>query len=168
MIIARTFDSSLVCGGKLTASRKPKRFYSHLKFGRENYPPNQNCKWLIYARGRKRKIQLTFKKFKLEEKPCNFDYIKVYDGNKAIEDKQISTECGQNLQQRVYTSTGPYLVVVFRSDTSVSDMGFEAEYFKIRARSKRHHIRLFDPFNDAVTSSRTRDFYFWNGLLGAG
>ncbi len=148
------------CGGTLVAVRKARKFFSHLNFGSKDYPENQNCKWLIYARGRKKKVSLRFTQFKLEEKPCNFDYVKVYDGDKATEDNLLNTECGR-VSQRQYKSTGSYLTVVFRSDTSVADRGFEAQFKKkIPGRSKRHHIRLFDPFNDAATSSRTRDFYF--------
>eukprot|EP00794_Sanderia_malayensis_P007308 gene7308-8125_t len=155
---------SSTCGGKIAATRTPKKFYSHLKFGKENYPPNQNCKWLLYAKnkqGKKRKLQLRFTNFKLEGEAssCNYDYIKVYDNDRVNENKLLSTDCG-HMKQRVYESTGAYLLVVFKSDKSIGDIGFEAEVSKPRMRRKRHHIRLYDPFNDAATSSRTRDFYF--------
>ena len=102
---------------------------------------------------------MRFKKFQLEDKPCNYDFIKIYDGYRAVRRNLLGTECGHSVQTRVYQSTGRELLVNFKSDTSVSAAGFEAVFVRIGRRSKRHHIRLYDPFKDWAFPSRTRDLY---------
>jgi len=147
------------CGGTFLATRKTQTFFSHIKYGSQSYPPYQNCFWLIRARGRKRRVELRFKKFHLEDSPCNYDFVKIYDGYRAVRRNLLGTECGHSVQKRVYQSTGRELLVNFKSDTSVSAAGFEAVFVRIGRRSKRHHIRLYDPFKDWAFPSRTRDLY---------
>ena len=152
--------SIVVCGGNVFATRKVQTIFSHIKYGSQNYPENQNCIWKITARGRKKKVELRFKKFHLEDKPCNYDFVKVYDGAEAIETNLLSTECGHAMKKSVYRSSGRTLIVHFKSDDSVSATGFEAEFVKARRIHKRHHIRLFDPFKDGYYKSKSRDLYF--------
>ena len=123
------------------------------------YPPSQNCFWIIRTRGRKRRVELRFKKFQVEDKPCNYDFVKIYDGDKPLEQNLLGKECGRSLQKPVYHSTGKSLFITFKSDTSVNGNGFEAVYLKNRRRSKRNHIRLHDPYKDWSFPSRTRDLY---------
>eukprot|EP00795_Rhopilema_esculentum_P000627 gene627-10322_t len=148
------------CGGTFRATRKVQSFFSHIKYGSQNYPPQQDCIWRISARGRRRKVELRLKKFQLEDSPCNFDFVKIYDGKDLDEQNLLGTECGHKLHKSEYRSSGRVLTVHFKSDTSVSGSGFEAEYVKPRRLTKRHHIRLYDPFKDAMYLSRSRDLYF--------
>lgn len=152
---------SLACGGTFFATRKTQTFLSHIKYGSQKYPPLQNCIWRIRARGRKRRVELRFKKFQLEDKPCNYDFVKVYDGHLPVKRNLLGVECGHSVQTPVYQSTGRTLLVQFKSDTSVSGDGFEAVFVKLRHRLKRNHIRLYDPFKDWAFPSRTRDLYIW-------
>ena len=150
---------SLACGGTFLATRKTQTFFSHIKYGSQKYPPYQNCIWRIRARGRRRRVELRFKKFQLEDKPCSYDFVKIYDGDRNTRPNLLGTECGHSVQRPVYLSTGRELLVHFKSDTSVNAAGFEAIFVRQGRRSKRHHIRLYDPFKDWVFPSRTRDLY---------
>lgn len=134
-------------------------FFSHIKYGSQSYPPYQNCFWRIRARGKRRKVELRFKKLKLEDSPCNYDFVKVYDGLLPLSRHLLGTECGHKVQTPVYQSTGRSLLVHFKSDTSVNKGGFEVMYVKLRRRSKRNHIRLYTSFKDWAFPSRTRDLF---------
>ena len=69
-----------VCGGHLQASSGVKHFYSHAKYGDNNYENKEDCDWVIEAPPGKN-VHLTFLTFELEdEHECGYDSIEVYQG----------------------------------------------------------------------------------------
>lgn len=50
------------CGGHLTATTRVKHFYSHARFGDNNYDNNADCDWTIEAEPG-HNVQLTFLTF---------------------------------------------------------------------------------------------------------
>lgn len=70
----------LVCGGHLQATSRVKHFYSHSKYGDDNYDNRADCDWSIEAE-RGKNVQLTFLTFEIEsEDQCGYDYVDVYNG----------------------------------------------------------------------------------------
>ncbi|KAK5905067.1 hypothetical protein CesoFtcFv8_006572 [Champsocephalus esox] len=107
------------CGGHLTGE---KGTFSSPNF--PNYYPTQtSCQWSIAVPAGKA-VKLTFKKFLLSEpgqekgKDCRKDYVEV-DGKKL---------CGEQPEATTETSTTNIMNVVFFSDHSYVDRGFEATY----------------------------------------
>lgn len=79
-------------------------------------------------------VELSFKSFELEHmENCHYaDYLKIYDGivvdengNDAV--KPIGTYCGSN-KPPTMLSTSHAFTIVFRSDETITDEGFEANY----------------------------------------
>ncbi|KAK1899919.1 Suppressor of tumorigenicity 14 protein like [Dissostichus eleginoides] len=107
------------CGGHLTGE---KGTFSSPNF--PNYYPTQtSCQWSITVPAGKA-VKLTLKKFFLSEpgqeksKDCRKDYVEV-NGKKL---------CGEQPEATTETSTTNIMSVVFFSDNSYVDRGFEATY----------------------------------------
>ncbi|KAJ4935409.1 hypothetical protein JOQ06_016944 [Pogonophryne albipinna] len=107
------------CGGHLPGE---KGTFSSPNF--PNYYPTQtSCQWSITVPAGKA-VKLTFKKFLLSEpgqeksKDCRKDYVEV-NGKKL---------CGEQPEATTETSTTNIMNVVFFSDNSYVDRGFEATY----------------------------------------
>ncbi|KAF3847415.1 hypothetical protein F7725_020443 [Dissostichus mawsoni] len=107
------------CGGHLTGE---KGTFSSPNF--PNYYPTQtSCQWSITVPAGKA-VKLTLKKFFLSEpgqeksKDCHKDYVEV-NGKKL---------CGEQPEAMTETSTTNIMSVVFFSDNSYVDRGFEATY----------------------------------------
>ncbi|XP_044176247.1 cubilin-like isoform X7 [Acropora millepora] len=95
-----------------------------------DYPNNMMCTWRITAPSGSR-LQLTFNYFRLESSPCpTRDYLEVRDGSSSTSTKK-GTYCGSNVPS--ITSSGRYLWIRFRSDSSVSYKGFDARYTIFKA-----------------------------------
>ena len=45
------------------------RFYSHAKYGDQNYDNQQSCDWLIYSPNPTMRVTLILETFELEEEP---------------------------------------------------------------------------------------------------
>lgn len=70
----------LVCGGHLIAGDKVRYFYSHAKFGIEEYDHNMDCDWNIEAPIGKN-VHLQFMSFDLEDEiECPYDSVEVFSG----------------------------------------------------------------------------------------
>lgn len=73
----KTIASVSACGGHLSATTKVKHFYSHARFGDNNYDNNADCDWTIEAE-LGRHVQLTFLtfdvriKYSIHKFPSNF------------------------------------------------------------------------------------------------
>ncbi|XP_044176025.1 tolloid-like protein 1 [Acropora millepora] len=90
-----------------------------------NYPNNMMCTWKITAPSGSR-LMLTFNYFRLENGTCSTrDYLEVRDGSSSTSTRK-GTYCGSYAPS--ITSSGRYLWIRFRSDSSVSYKGFEARY----------------------------------------
>ena len=68
------------CGGHLIATETEKYFYSHAKFGNQDYDHYMDCDWNIEAPVGKN-IRLQFMSFDLEDQvECSCDYVEVFAG----------------------------------------------------------------------------------------
>ena len=98
-----------------------------------NYPNNMICTWRITAPSGSR-LRLTFNYFTLESGTCSTkDYLEVRDGLSSTSTRK-GTYCGSNAPSM--TSSGRYLWIRFRSDSSVSYKGLEARYTILPPTSK--------------------------------
>ncbi|XP_030008970.1 ST14 transmembrane serine protease matriptase a isoform X1 [Sphaeramia orbicularis] len=118
--------SELSCGAQLTSEKG--RFTSP-RFP-NFYPPRTLCRWSIQvAQGKS--VKVTFNKFYVAEpgeensKTCRKDYVE-------INEKKF---CGEHPDKTVMvTSNNNQMTVVFYSDASLVDTGFEAEYETIDSK----------------------------------
>ncbi|XP_074549445.1 cubilin [Halichoeres trimaculatus] len=92
------------------------------------YPPNQNCSWIIRAQEPFNHVTLSFTDFELEmvNSDCTHDAVNILDGDN-YQAPSIGTFCGSEVPHPV-TSFSNSLVVNFVSDSSVSKKGFRATY----------------------------------------
>ncbi|XP_076027535.1 cubilin [Genypterus blacodes] len=93
-----------------------------------NYPPNQNCSWIISAQEPFNHVTLSFTEFNLERinSNCSHDAVQILDGDN-YQAPPIGRYCGSEVPHPV-TSFSNALVVNFLSDYSVSKKGFRATY----------------------------------------
>uniref|UniRef100_A0A671XF34 Cubilin n=1 Tax=Sparus aurata TaxID=8175 RepID=A0A671XF34_SPAAU len=90
------------------------------------YPPSQNCSWIIRAQEPFNHVTLSFTDFELEmTSNCSRDAVEILDGDN-YQAPSIGRYCG-SLPHPV-TSFSNSLVVNFVSDQSVSRKGFRATY----------------------------------------
>uniref|UniRef100_A0A665V841 Cubilin n=1 Tax=Echeneis naucrates TaxID=173247 RepID=A0A665V841_ECHNA len=93
-----------------------------------NYPDNSYCIWTIQALGGNT-INYTFTAFQLEaSSSCLFDYLKLYNGPDT-QAPMIGTFCG-NGPPPANSTTGSSLTIVFRSDSSVPQPGFQMMWYQ--------------------------------------
>ena len=88
----------------------------------EMYPNSQNCIWILRAPLGMR-LKLNSFNYKIEDHDtCNWDYLKIYDGE--TENNEIAKLCGEGEQQN-FESDGNALRLHFHSDSFVQGKGFE-------------------------------------------
>nr|XP_033495310.1 cubilin [Epinephelus lanceolatus] len=104
-------------GGSIASPRYPAQ-----------YPPNQNCSWIIRAQEPFNHVTLSFTDFELEmiNSNCSHDAVRILDGDN-YQAPVIGRYCGNEIPHPV-TSFSTSLVVNFISDYSVSRKGFRATY----------------------------------------
>lgn len=112
------------CGGLLTDQRG--------SFSSPNFPNRYEngleCDWVIRSRPNE-KIRLIFSSIDIEAsyaQNCYYDYVAIYDGQND-EASLVGRYCGRNTPPTV-VSSGNFLLVKFRTDTSVVRGGFQATY----------------------------------------
>ncbi|KAG7279909.1 hypothetical protein CRUP_021542 [Coryphaenoides rupestris] len=102
------------CGGSLSVSGS---------FSSPHYPDsyynNAYCVWQLRASNEHR-IYLS-----VDDLQC--DYIAVYDGP-SVHSPFLGTLCQGNTTSKYFQSSSTYMTVVFRTDSSVTDRGFHAEF----------------------------------------
>ncbi|KAJ3611231.1 hypothetical protein NHX12_021247, partial [Muraenolepis orangiensis] len=87
------------------------------------YPPSSQCSWTIQAMTGNT-VNYTFTAFQLESTyACSYDYVKLYNGPNT-QAPLIGTFCGAT-PPPANSTTGSSLTLVFRSDSSVSLLGFQ-------------------------------------------
>ena len=117
----------------LTATRTFQTIYSHLTYSSgELYPVNQDCTWKINSPKKKQKILLYISYINLENEPCQFDYVTLYDGL-TLDSSIIAKLCGNRLKEPYYTTTGNAIRLVFKTDDSINGKGFQINYKKIHS-----------------------------------
>lgn len=89
-----------------------------------NYPVDKVCAWIIKTQPGD-KVVLSFEAFALESNAvCQYDYVLVRDGSSS-KSPMVGKFCGTSRPATI-TSTGNYLWIGFRSDSSSTEQGFKA------------------------------------------
>lgn len=92
------------------------------------YENNVECDWLLRVHPLER-IQIKFTLFDLEaHSRCRFDYLELRDGDNS-ESPLINRFCGREIPRPVI-STGNKVWIKFRADSSLTGLGFRAEYVR--------------------------------------
>uniref|UniRef100_A0AAX7U3F9 Cubilin n=1 Tax=Astatotilapia calliptera TaxID=8154 RepID=A0AAX7U3F9_ASTCA len=113
------------CGGMLMTGETPGFLYS--PGWPENYPPNQECTWLI--RSPDSTVELTILSLDIEDShTCYFDSVVVRDGASS-QSPVLANVCGRDHPGSLH-STGDSMYIHFSSDGSISGQGFNASYSK--------------------------------------
>ncbi|XP_017269603.1 cubilin [Kryptolebias marmoratus] len=111
---------TVACGGILSGTGQ-----FHSPYHPNPYPHNKICEWVInqpegYV------VTLNFLAFDVEGGSCRFDYVEVRDGSTSSS-PLLGTFCGAAIPPRLQ-STQRSMYIQFRTDSSVSNHGFEAAY----------------------------------------
>ncbi|XP_059827436.1 cubilin [Hypanus sabinus] len=111
------------CGGEMTAGTgtisSPN--YPHL------YPHSRECQWRITVQVGRR-VTLTFNDLRLEmHNNCNYDYVEIYNGFHP-NSPRLQKYCGIVESGTQVKSSGNTMRVVFVTDMSTSNGGFNATY----------------------------------------
>jgi len=93
-----------------------------------NYPAGQDKQWRLEAESGS-KVSLKFTDFILEENRCDFDWVRVEDGDGT---ELMNKTCGSNLPGPVVSNTN-VMVVKFHTDWSDHFKGFRAEWEKVKS-----------------------------------
>ncbi|KAG7463989.1 hypothetical protein MATL_G00182460 [Megalops atlanticus] len=117
-------DEGETCGGQLDASDAgyiTSPGYPH------EYPPHQNCQWVIVSPEPSQRIVLNFNPhFELEKLDCRYDFIEIRDGNSEAADL-LGKHCN-NIAPPAIISSGPALYIKFVSDYAHQGAGFSLRY----------------------------------------
>uniref|UniRef100_A0A3Q2Z7T0 Neuropilin n=1 Tax=Hippocampus comes TaxID=109280 RepID=A0A3Q2Z7T0_HIPCM len=91
------------------------------------YPPHQNCRWVITAPESSQRIVLNFNPhFEIEKLECRYDYVEIHDGNSESADL-LGKHCS-NIAPAPIISSGPALHIKFVSDYAHQGAGFSLRY----------------------------------------
>ncbi|CAG2112441.1 unnamed protein product, partial [Medioppia subpectinata] len=115
-----------VCGGEL----EEKEYGSINSPGYPGkYAHNRDCYWLVRVPLGKR-IQFHFATLQIERHPdCSFDYVEVFDGQRDV-DVVLGKYCNSTTPPPLISS-GPFALIHFHSDDSMSDNGFHITYSSV-------------------------------------
>ncbi|XP_014800728.1 PREDICTED: deleted in malignant brain tumors 1 protein-like isoform X2 [Calidris pugnax] len=97
-----------------------------------SYPNNARCIWNIQLPQWDLRVELQFVDVELEGNSCTYDAIKVYDGGYTGA-PLLGTVCRND--HRVFRSSGYQMTILFRSDGSVTQRGFQAYYSSFHTSS---------------------------------
>ncbi|XP_069376715.1 neuropilin-2a isoform X2 [Paralichthys olivaceus] len=91
------------------------------------YPPHQNCHWIIKAPEPSQRIVLNFNPhFEIERLDCKYDFIEIRDGTSDTADV-LGRHCS-NIAPAPIISSGPSLQIRFVSDYAHQGAGFSLRY----------------------------------------
>ncbi|XP_037552357.1 neuropilin-2a [Nematolebias whitei] len=112
------------CGGFLDASKAG--YITSPGYPLE-YPPHQNCHWIIKAPEPSQRIVLNFNPhFEIERLDCKYDFIEIRDGILDAADV-LGRHCS-NIAPAPIISSGPSLQIRFVSDYAHQGAGFSLRY----------------------------------------
>uniref|UniRef100_A0A1A7XRK4 Neuropilin n=2 Tax=Iconisemion striatum TaxID=60296 RepID=A0A1A7XRK4_9TELE len=112
------------CGGLLDASKAG--YITSPGYPLE-YPPHQNCHWIIKAPEPSQRIVLNFNPhFEIERLDCRYDFIEIRDGISESADV-LGRHCS-NIAPAPIISSGPSLQIRFVSDYAHQGAGFSLRY----------------------------------------
>ncbi|XP_054878715.1 cubilin isoform X1 [Poeciliopsis prolifica] len=113
------------CGGFLLIGNSPGFLFS--PGWPENYPPNQECTWLIRAPDSI--IEFNFLSLDMEGyPPCYSDNLIIRDGANSLS-PVLASVCGRYPPGSIH-STGDSMFLHFSSDSDVNGQGFNASFSK--------------------------------------
>ncbi|XP_027020202.2 neuropilin-2b isoform X1 [Tachysurus fulvidraco] len=93
----------------------------------QEYPPHQDCRWIITAPEPSQRIALNFNPhFELERLDCRYDFVEIRDGNSESADL-LGKHCN-NIAPPPIISSGPVLHIRFVSDYAHQGAGFSLRY----------------------------------------
>uniref|UniRef100_A0A8C8I8G9 Neuropilin n=1 Tax=Oncorhynchus tshawytscha TaxID=74940 RepID=A0A8C8I8G9_ONCTS len=116
--------SGEVCGGTLDASDAG--YITSPGYPLE-YPPHQNCQWVITAPEPSQRIVLNFNPhFELERLDCRYDFIEIRDGG-SDSAELLGKHCS-NIAPPAIISSGTALHIKFVSDYAHQGAGFSLRY----------------------------------------
>ncbi|XP_053268342.1 cubilin [Pleuronectes platessa] len=111
---------TVACGGTLSGTGQIRSPYHP-----NAYPHNKVCEWVInQAEGYV--VTLNFLSFDIEGGTCRFDFVEVRDGSTSSS-PLLGTFCGVEIPPRLQSSQKS-MYIKFKTDSSVSNHGFEAAY----------------------------------------
>ncbi|XP_041824165.1 cubilin [Melanotaenia boesemani] len=122
-----TFEAhSQACGGFIELNDNDPPGYITSPNYPQNYPVNIDCIWVITVPNGEA-VQIDFEDFYIEPvSSCSYDYLELRDGS-TLNSDLISRLCG-NTRPSTQHSTGPAMLLRFRTDHSVTHQGFKAKY----------------------------------------
>uniref|UniRef100_A0A3Q1IYA9 Uncharacterized protein n=1 Tax=Anabas testudineus TaxID=64144 RepID=A0A3Q1IYA9_ANATE len=113
------------CGGYIMTGETPGFLFS--PGWPENYPPNQECTWLI--RSPNSIVEFNILSLDMEDYPtCYFDSLVIRDGDNSLS-PVLANVCGRDPPGSLH-STGDAMYIHFSSDSVISGRGFNASYSK--------------------------------------
>ncbi|GMR48509.1 hypothetical protein PMAYCL1PPCAC_18704 [Pristionchus mayeri] len=125
-----------VCGGQLVADRTAALIYSHASYSDARYTQGRECKWRLISSSPSLGVRIRFESFHLEaDANCQYDNLRIYDSEEENEDALIGTYCGETIPPSL-TSSGRVLTLVLRTDDTVEERGFVAEYSEATPSSR--------------------------------
>uniref|UniRef100_A0A671WQA8 Neuropilin 2a n=1 Tax=Sparus aurata TaxID=8175 RepID=A0A671WQA8_SPAAU len=117
-------EDAAECGGVLDASEAG--YITSPGYPLE-YPPHQNCHWIITAPEPSQRIVLNFNPhFEIERLDCKYDFIEIRDGTSENADV-LGRHCS-NIAPAPIISSGPSLQIRFVSDYAHQGAGFSLRY----------------------------------------
>lgn len=82
------------CGGFLRATSHVQQFYSHARFGNQDYDDSMDCEWTIEA-PQNSNVQLIFLTFDIESSEnCTYDYVQVFSNMEDTNGPMYGQYCG--------------------------------------------------------------------------
>ncbi|KAK2886327.1 cubilin [Channa argus] len=111
---------TVACGGTLSGTGQIRSPYHP-----NPYPHNKVCEWVI-NQPESYIVTLNFLSFDVEGGSCSFDFVEVRDGSTSSS-PLLGKYCGVMIPPRLQ-STQKSMYIKFRTDSSVSNHGFEAAY----------------------------------------
>uniref|UniRef100_A0A3Q3JBA5 Neuropilin n=1 Tax=Monopterus albus TaxID=43700 RepID=A0A3Q3JBA5_MONAL len=120
------------CGGNLDASEAG--YITSPGYPLE-YPPHQNCHWIITAPEPSQRIVLNFNPhFEIERLDCKYDFIEIRDGTSDTADV-LGRHCS-NIAPAPIISSGSSIQIRFVSDYAHQGAGFSLRYEIFRTGSE--------------------------------
>ncbi|OCT61346.1 neuropilin 2 S homeolog isoform X1 [Xenopus laevis] len=143
-----------VCGGRLNA--KDAGYITSPGYPND-YPPHQNCEWIISAPEPNQKIVLNFNPhFDIEKHDCKYDFIEIRDGDSESAEL-LGKHCG-NIAPSTITSSGSQMYIRFTSDYARQGAGFSLRY-EIFKTGSEDCSRNFTNSNGTIESPGFPDKY---------
>ncbi|XP_027032167.2 neuropilin-2a isoform X3 [Tachysurus fulvidraco] len=121
------------------------------------YPPHQNCEWVITAPEPNQRIILNFNPhFELERLDCRYDFIEIRDGSSDSADL-LGRHCS-NIAPPAIMSSGPVVHIKFVSDYAHQGAGFSLRYEILKTGSE-HCFQNFTAPTGVIESPDFPDKY---------